>query len=102
MALSSRIMHGVAEASGLAATLVRAPPTRWSTPTSRCGLWATRPPAPRRGWSGWDRSTTTPNLVVAHLDEQADGNPNGEFLLFDGRVHTYEGVNRRINNVVRA
>ena len=35
------------------------------------------------------------------IDEQADGAPNGEFLLFDGRVHTYEGVNRRINNVVR-
>ena len=25
------------------------------------------------------------------IDEQADGAPNGEFLLFDGRVHTYEG-----------
>src|SRR6202042_3857813 len=24
-----------------------------------------------------------------------------EFLLFDGRVHTYEAVNRRIDNVVR-
>ena len=27
--------------------------------------------------------------------------PNGECLLFDGRVHTYEAVDRRINNVVR-
>ena len=27
--------------------------------------------------------------------------PDGEFLLFDGRVHTYEAVDRRINNVVR-
>lgn len=33
--------------------------------------------------------------------EQAEGAPDGEFLLFDGRVHTYEAVDRRINNVVR-
>jgi putative long chain acyl-CoA synthase len=35
------------------------------------------------------------------LSEQALGAPDGEFLLFDGRVHTYEAVDRRINNVVR-
>ena len=35
------------------------------------------------------------------MSEQARGSPNGEFLLFDGRVHTYEAVDRRINNVVR-
>lgn len=35
------------------------------------------------------------------IDEQAHDAPKGEFLLFDGRVHTYEAVNRRINNVVR-
>ncbi|WP_029115683.1 acyl-CoA synthetase [Mycobacterium sp. URHB0044] len=35
------------------------------------------------------------------MSEQASGAPNGEFLLFDGRVHTYEAVDRRINNVVR-
>jgi putative long chain acyl-CoA synthase len=35
------------------------------------------------------------------IDEQAEAAPNGEFLLFDGRVHTYEAVNRRIDNVVR-
>jgi putative long chain acyl-CoA synthase len=35
------------------------------------------------------------------LSEQAQGAPDGEFLLFDGRVHTYEAVDRRINNVVR-
>jgi putative long chain acyl-CoA synthase len=35
------------------------------------------------------------------IDEQAHDAPQGEFLLFDGRVHTYEAVNRRINNVVR-
>ncbi|MCV7194530.1 acyl-CoA synthetase [Mycolicibacterium brumae] len=35
------------------------------------------------------------------LGEQAHGNPDGEFLLFDGRVHTYQAVDRRIDNVVR-
>lgn len=35
------------------------------------------------------------------LSEQAHATPGGEFLLFDGRVHTYEAVDRRIDNVVR-
>ncbi|CDQ44933.1 acyl-CoA synthetase [Mycolicibacterium neoaurum] len=35
------------------------------------------------------------------MTEQALGHPDGEFLLFDGRVHTYEAVDRRVNNVVR-
>ena len=35
------------------------------------------------------------------ISEQSKGSPDGEFLLFDGRVHTYEAVDRRINNVVR-
>ncbi|PQM48495.1 Long-chain-fatty-acid--CoA ligase [Mycobacterium talmoniae] len=35
------------------------------------------------------------------IGEQANDAPSGEFLLFDGRVHTYEAVDRRINNVVR-
>ena len=35
------------------------------------------------------------------MSEQARDAPNGECLLFDGRVHTYEAVDRRINNVVR-
>ena len=35
------------------------------------------------------------------ISEQSTGSPDGEFLLFDGRVHTYEAVDRRINNVVR-
>ncbi|MGE2691801.1 acyl-CoA synthetase [Mycolicibacterium pulveris] len=35
------------------------------------------------------------------MSEQARDAPNGEALLFDGRVHTYEAVDRRIDNVVR-
>jgi putative long chain acyl-CoA synthase len=35
------------------------------------------------------------------MSEQARDAQNGECLLFDGRVHTFEAVDRRINNVVR-
>ena len=35
------------------------------------------------------------------MSEQAANAPDGECLLFDGRVHTYEAVDTRINNVVR-
>ncbi|PRC58815.1 hypothetical protein C6A85_26595, partial [Mycobacterium sp. ITM-2017-0098] len=35
------------------------------------------------------------------MTEQARDMPHGEALLFDGRVHTYEAVDRRVNNVVR-
>src|SRR6478735_717834 len=35
------------------------------------------------------------------MSEQARDVPQGDCLLFDGRVHTYEAVDRRINNVVR-
>jgi putative long chain acyl-CoA synthase len=35
------------------------------------------------------------------MSEQARNAPKGECLLFDGRVHTYEAVDTRINNVVR-
>jgi len=35
------------------------------------------------------------------MSEQARDLPGGECLLFDGRVHTFEAVDRRVNNVVR-
>src|SRR6476660_5788592 len=35
------------------------------------------------------------------MSEQARDVPQGDCLLVDGRVHTYEAVDRRINNVVR-
>ncbi|MBB4856070.1 putative long chain acyl-CoA synthase [Mycobacteroides chelonae] len=35
------------------------------------------------------------------MTEQARRTPHGECFLFDGRVHTYEAVDRRINNVVK-
>ena len=35
------------------------------------------------------------------MSEQARDLPHGEALLFDGRVHTSEAVDRRVNNVVR-
>ena len=39
------------------------------------------------------------DVVAVHADTRDV--PEGECLLFDGRVHTYEAVDRRINNVVR-
>src|SRR4029450_7710050 len=43
-----------------------------------------------------------PPLPLAPImSEQARDVPEGECLLFDGRVHTFEAVDRRINNVVR-
>lgn len=35
------------------------------------------------------------------MTEQARRSPNGECFLFDGRVHTYQAVDQRINNVVK-
>jgi len=35
------------------------------------------------------------------MSEQARSSPKGDCLLFEGRVHTYEAVDTRINNVVR-
>ncbi len=102
VALSSRIMHGVAEASGLAASLVRgaADAVVNANKSMRTLAIETARTLPRLTRLGQINDHTRISLGRI-IDEQADGAPNGEFLLFDGRVHTYEGVNRRINNVVR-
>jgi len=102
VAFSSRIMHGVAEASGLAASLVRgaADAVINANKSMRTLAIETARTLPRLTRLGQINDHTRISLGRI-IDEQADGAPNGEFLLFDGRVHTYEGVNRRINNVVR-
>ena len=43
----------------------------------------------------------TPISLGRIMSEQAGSAPQGDCLLFDGRVHTYEAVDTRINNVVR-
>ncbi len=102
VALSSRIMHGVAEASGLAASLVRGAADAVVTANKSMRTLAieTARTLPRLVRLGQINDHTRISLARI-IDEQAEGAPDGEFLLFDGRVHTYEGVNRRINNVVR-
>ena len=102
VALSSRIMHGVAEASGLAASLVRGAADAVVTANKSMRTLAietarTLPRLVRLGQINDHTRISSARII----DEQAEGAPQGEFLLFDGRVHTYEGVNRRINNVVR-
>lgn len=102
VALSSRLMHGVAEASGLAASLVRgvADAVVTTNKSMRTLAVETARTLPRLVRLGQINDHTRISLGRI-IDEQADGAPNGEFLLFDGRVHTYQAVNRRINNVVR-
>ncbi|WP_236147539.1 acyl-CoA synthetase [Mycolicibacterium sp. CH28] len=102
VALSSRVMHGVAEASGLALSLARgaADAVVNANKSMRTLAVETARTLPRLVRLGQINDHTRISLGRI-IDEQAGGAPNGEFLLFDGRVHTYEAVNRRINNVVR-
>lgn len=102
VALSSRVMHSVAEASGLALSLARgtADAVVGANKSMRTLVVETARTLPRLVRLGQINDHTRISLGRI-IDEQAEGAPTGEFLLFDGRVHTYEAVNRRINNVVR-
>ncbi|OBI10878.1 acyl-CoA synthetase [Mycobacterium sp. E2462] len=102
VALSSRLAHGLGEASeaalalarGAAGTVVTA---NKSVRTLAVETYRTLPRLARLGQLN-DHTRISLGRII---DEQARDAPRGEFLLFDGRVHTYENVNRRINNVVR-
>ena len=102
VALSSRVMHGVAEASELALSIARgAADTVWAANRSvRTLAIETARTLPRLVRLGQINDHTRISLARI-ISEQADSAPDGEFLLFDGRVHTYEAVNRRIDSVVR-
>ncbi len=102
VAMSSRVAHGLGEVSGLALTLARGAAdalvaTQKSMRTMAVETARTLPRLARLGQIN-DHTRISLGRII---DEQADDSPHGEFLLFDGRVHTYEAVNRRINNVVR-
>ncbi|KAA0109459.1 alpha/beta fold hydrolase [Mycolicibacterium sp. P1-5] len=102
VALSARLMHSMAEASEVAWSVARAAAgaavnTRKSMRTLAVETARTLPRLTRLGQIN-DHTRISLGRII---DEQAGDAPNGEFLLFDGRVHTYEAVNRRINNVVR-
>jgi putative long chain acyl-CoA synthase len=102
VALSSRIAHGLGEASEAALALARGAATgvvtaNKSMRTIAIETYRTLPRLARLGQLN-DHTRISLGRII---EEQAHDAPQGEFLLFDGRVHTYEGVNRRINNVVR-
>jgi putative long chain acyl-CoA synthase len=102
VALSSRIVHGLGEASEAALALARGAASTVVTANKSMRTMAleTYRTLPRLARLGQLNDHTRISLGRI-IDEQAHDAPQGEFLLFDGRVHTYEAVNRRINNVVR-
>ncbi|CAJ1582455.1 acyl-CoA synthetase [[Mycobacterium] wendilense] len=100
--LASRVAHGVGGASEVALTLARGAADAVGTAGKSIRTLAveTARTLPRLARLGQINDHTRISLGRI-ISEQARGAPNGEFLLFDGRVHTYEAVDRRINNVVR-
>src|ERR1700744_1127489 len=102
VALSSRLIHGLGEASEVALTFARgaADAVFAANKSMRTLAVETVRTLPRLARLGQINDHTRISLGRI-IGEQAHAAPNGEFLLFDGRVHTYEAVNRRINNVVR-
>lgn len=102
VAMTSRIAHGLGEASGVAMTLARgaADAVVAAQKSVRTLAVETARTLPRLARLGQVNDHTRISLGRI-IGEQADDAPHGEFLLYDGRVHTYEAVNRRIDNVVR-
>jgi putative long chain acyl-CoA synthase len=102
VALSSRVLHGLGEASEVALTLARGAADALVTANKSVRTLAveTARTLPRLARLGQINDHTRISLGRI-IGEQAHDAPNGEFLLFDGRVHTYEAVNKRIDNVVR-
>lgn len=100
--ISSRVAHGLGEASEMALTLARgaASAVVAANKSVRTLAIETARTLPRLARLGQINDHTRISLGRI-IDEQAHNAPHGEFLLFDGRVHTYEAANRRINNVVR-
>lgn len=101
VAMTSRIAHGLGEASGVALTLARgaAEAVVAAQKSMRTIAVETARTLPRLARLGQINDHTRISLGRI-IDEQAADSPHGEFLLFDGRVHTYDAVNKRIDNVV--
>ncbi|MGF2952773.1 acyl-CoA synthetase [Mycobacterium sp. THU-M116] len=102
VALSSRLAHGIGEVSGAALAMARGTAEAVVTANKSLRTLAveTVRTLPRLARLGQINDHTRISLGRI-IEEQACAAPQGEFLLFDGRVHTYEAVNRRIDNVVR-
>ncbi len=100
--LASRLVHSTAAATEMALSLARsaADAVVAANKSARTLAVETARTLPRLARLGQVNDHTRISLGRI-MSEQADAAPNGEALLFDGRVHTYEAVDRRINNVVR-
>src|ERR1700758_4977965 len=102
VALSSRLAHGLGEVSEAALGMVRgaANTVVAAHKSMRTLAVETARTLPRLARLGQINDHT--RIALGRIiDAQAHDAPGGEFLLFDGRVHTYEAVNKRIDNVVR-
>ncbi|WP_235629923.1 acyl-CoA synthetase [Mycolicibacterium novocastrense] len=102
VSLSSRLAHGTAAATEMAWTLARsaADAVVSANKSARALAVETARTLPRLARLGQINEHTRISFGRI-MSEQARDFPRGDCLLFDGRVHTYEAVDRRINNVVR-
>ena len=102
VSLSSRVAHGTAAATEMAFTFARSAADALvaANKSARALAVETYRTLPRLAQLGQINDHTRMSLGRI-MSEQARDLPDGECLLFDGRVHTYEAVDRRINNVVR-
>ncbi|MGK2880972.1 MAG: acyl-CoA synthetase [Mycobacterium sp.] len=100
--LASRLAHGAASTTDMALSLARSAASAVSSANRSARTLAveTIRTLPRLARLGQINDHTRISLGRI-MTEQARDLPNGECLLFDGRVHTYEAVDRRIDNVVR-
>jgi putative long chain acyl-CoA synthase len=98
---ASRVAHSAAAATELTFSLARtaADALFAANKSARALVVETARTLPRLARLGQINDHTRISLGRI-MGEQAAATPDGEFLLFDGRVHTYEAVDRRINNVV--
>jgi putative long chain acyl-CoA synthase len=100
--LASRIAHGAGAAAEMTFGVARSAAGAFvaANKSARALVIETARTLPRLARLGQINDHTRISLGRI-MSEQARATPDGEFLLFDGRVHTYEAVDRRINNVVR-
>jgi putative long chain acyl-CoA synthase len=100
--LSSRVAHTTAAATEMVFSLARSAADALvaANKSARTLAVETARTLPRLARLGQINDHTRMSLGRI-MSEQARDAPNGECLLYDGRVHTYEAVDRRINNVVR-
>jgi putative long chain acyl-CoA synthase len=102
VSLSSRVAHSAAAATEMVFSFARSAGDALvgANKSARALAVETYRTLPRLARLGQINDHTRISLGRI-MSEQARDVPGGEALLFDGRVHTYEAVDRRINNVVR-